>query len=223
MATPIGIDAYLASNLDITGAAVRGRIPLNGARVLLVPTATYGEGRTLKPEKAVPYWDAGASVAVLDIAQHGFSAVATALHNADVVHICGGNTFHLLDAAQRCRLGDALAWRGKTADESGRSFAVVGESAGTILFGPDIGFAAGMDDPTVAPRLASTAGLGWMDALVVPHYKGELYGLGALVDAWLATEPDPARYTLLRDDQFFHLHAGTQTLDALTVPAPVAG
>lgn len=219
MATPIGIDAYLASNLDLSGRDIRARLALAGARVLIVPTATYGEGRAFNPEDAVPYWDAGASVAVMDIAKHGFSAVAQALHAADVLHICGGNTFHLLDAAQRCRLGDALAWRGQTASESGRSFAVVGESAGAILMCPDIAFAAGMDDPSVAPNLASTQALGWVDELVVPHYKGEAYGLGAIVDRWLAQEPDPARYTLLRDDQFLHARHGKDRPQAYTCVA----
>lgn len=190
------IRAFLASNLDFTGAAIRALLPLNGARVLLVPTATYGEGRHLNPDEQAAYEAAGAQVQIHDLAHtESLDACAALLATTDIVHLCGGNTFALLAALQRSQFAQAIEARA-----AHRPIAVVGESAGAIVFGTDIAHIAPLDDPSVAPHIPTT-GLGWIDARLVPHYKAESWGFGTKIDAWLATDPQAHTYTLLRDTQ----------------------
>jgi len=203
---PTGITAYLASNLDFTGAAIRQMLPLSGATVAIIPTATYGEGRPLNPDQQQAYEAAGARVLVCDLADMaGEEDTYRALSSAQVLHLCGGNTFALLHALYTSGFAGAVRRMGRTQPRT-----VVGESAGAIVLGADIAHIAPLDDPSVAPSLATTQALGWVPDLIVPHYKAEAWGFGARIDAWLAKDPAAATYTLLRDTEYLRVCAQGQ-------------
>ena len=49
----------------------------------------------------------------------------------------------------------------------------IGESAGAVVTGPDIGFLDAMDPRSAAPDLDSTTGLGLVDFRLLPHLDSE--------------------------------------------------
>ena len=198
--------AFLASNLDYTGPAIRAKVALEGKRVLFITTATLAEGRPVDPESVHVYTAQGATVTLLNLATIHPETAAALVERTDAVHLAGGNTYALLASIQRTDFARLLTTRGAEHD-----LTVIGESAGAVVLGADIAHVGALDDPSVAPGI-STTGLGWCPDLLVPHYKGEAYGLGAKIDAWLESEPDPSRYTFLHDNQALVLAPGTRRL-----------
>lgn len=84
------------------------------------------------------------------------------LEAADVIYVCGGNTYYLLDRVRKSGLGDEL---GKLLETR----LYVGESAGSILVTPSIDIAAIDDGDANVVELEDTRGLGLVDFEVSPH------------------------------------------------------
>ena len=84
------------------------------------------------------------------------------LEAADVIYVCGGNTYYLLDRVRKCGLGDEL---GKLLETR----LYVGDSAGAILVTPSIDIAAIDNGDENAVGLEDTRGLGLVDFEVSPH------------------------------------------------------
>ena len=55
----------------------------------------------------------------------------------------------------------------------------IGESAGSIITCPDIGYCADMDSPEKAPDLTDYAGLNLVDFYIVPHIGNKEMGEAA--------------------------------------------
>ena len=55
----------------------------------------------------------------------------------------------------------------------------IGESAGSIITCPDIGYCADMDSPEKAPNLTDYTGLDLVDFYIVPHIGNEEMGEAA--------------------------------------------
>lgn len=85
---------------------------------------------------------------------------ADEIKDADVIYVCGGNTFYLLQRIRESGLDKLLP---------GFQGLYVGVSAGSIVVGPNIEVAGPWDENDV--KLADTRGLGLVDFAVVPHYQ----------------------------------------------------
>lgn len=85
---------------------------------------------------------------------------ANEIKDADVIYVCGGNTFYLLKKMRESGLDKILPNYGGL---------YVGVSAGSIVAGPNIEVAGPRDENDV--KLADTRGLGLVDFAVVPHYQ----------------------------------------------------
>lgn len=183
--------AYLLSNFDRTGAIVLPE--LTGKTALIIGTAALGENRPIDQEDVKQaYAEQGISARVVDILDMSPADLDLTLDYTDIVHFAGGNTFFLLNAIRKTRLDNKLA--------NYPDMIYVGESAGAIILGKDIAHVAAIDDPSAAPTLASTKALGLCDDLVVPHYKGEDWGFGDAIDAWLEKDENRDDYTLIHED-----------------------
>lgn len=82
--------------------------------------------------------------------------------DARVVYIAGGNTYKLIDAMRKSGFEDFLK------NESHRLI-IVGNSAGAVVLGKDIGTTN--DDDIIG--VESTSGLGLVEYSVCPHYTDE--------------------------------------------------
>lgn len=85
------------------------------------------------------------------------------LAEADILFVGGGNTFYLLEQAQK----SGFLQIAKEMVEEGTIY--IGSSAGSILAGPDIAPAEFFDDPSEA-NAQGTVGLGFVDFIIQPHY-----------------------------------------------------
>lgn len=134
-----------------------------GSHAVLIPTAAnqlddIGLVEHLRADLTV----AGLRVRMLDI-EH--EPVGSALDDADLVVVGGGDPFFLLDCARRSGLGAAAGAL------IGRGGVYVGISAGASLAGPSLApltitspFGAGVD-----PRTRDVTALGLCDVVVLPH------------------------------------------------------
>jgi peptidase E len=80
--------------------------------------------------------------------------------NSDIIYVCGGNTFYLLQKIRESGFDRILMQF---------SGLYVGVSAGSIIVGPNIEVAAPWDENDV--RLSDTTGLKLVGFAVIPHYQ----------------------------------------------------
>jgi dipeptidase E len=96
------------------------------------------------------------------------------LADADVIYVCGGNTFLYLDGIRKTGLDKEITRAVK------RGYLYYGISAGSIVAGPDIAFIAPLDDPSVVRSLSTiklthVKGLDLTNVAVAPHYNKKEY------------------------------------------------
>lgn len=82
------------------------------------------------------------------------------INSADVIYVCGGNTFYLLQKIRESGLDQLLPNFGGL---------YVGVSAGSIVVGPNIEVSGPWDENDV--NLSDTTGMNIVDFAVVPHYQ----------------------------------------------------
>jgi len=145
--------------------------PRNQLRVAFVPTAADPyEDKWFVKEDRDTLEKMGFDIFDLDIKDKTKRELGRELRNTHVLFIAGGNTFYLLDKAQRSgfdRLAKDLVL--------GKGIIYIGSSAGAVLAGPDIKPIELIDDPSSAPILTSTKGLELTDFVVLPHYGDKEY------------------------------------------------
>jgi dipeptidase E len=133
------------------------------------------------------------------------------LANVSALYVAGGNTFHLLQAVTRLSLRETLA----KAVHDGLPY--VGASAGAVLLAEDIGYVAGIDDPSVASSLADYRGLGLIKFRPLPHFGKPKY----MSKYFAILESDPnAHYLLLPDNRAFETSDGIKYTVIPAEPVP---
>ncbi|ROZ85809.1 Type 1 glutamine amidotransferase-like domain-containing protein [Gordonia sp. OPL2] len=179
------IPAFLANRTPVASQPA--------VHVAFVPTAS-----SIYPDQA---WvdldrqslrDLGYRVSDLDIKSH--PDPVGLLDASDAVFVSGGNVFHLLEVMRRTGFDRLLTDR----VQSGLPY--LGASAGACVVGADIEPLGLLDDPSEAGALESTAGLGWIDEVIVPHADGIVSGR-AVVDDLRARYADRFTLRMLADDQ----------------------
>lgn len=111
---------------------------------------------------------AGLDLVEIDLTVLAGDPLAAALAGLDAIYLAGGNTFALLHHVRRSGLDQLLP----SLLDDGMLY--LGASAGAVVAGPDVEPLSLMDDPTEAPALDSTRGLGLVDVVPVPHADGQL-------------------------------------------------
>lgn len=96
----------------------------------------------------------------LDLQEREAAEVETALQNADLVYVAGGNTYFLLQEMKRTNFFEIVC---------NLDAVYVGASAGAIVLCPDIAYIADLDDRALAPDLEDTRGAGVVDFRILPH------------------------------------------------------
>lgn len=178
---------------------------LKGKRVAYIPTAAAVErlGFFTKISK----WmlkAMGASVTVLDVSAVPRETMEAELSACDVVFVCGGNTFYLLQELGRSGADELI----KREVERGKLY--VGESAGAIVAAPDIAYSRAMDDPGKAPALDSTARLGLTGFYTVPHAGNHEFGRA--VEAIADEFGQVLDLRVIGDKQAIHVEDGRATM-----------
>lgn len=123
---------------------------------------------------------------------------------ADIIFVCGGNSFYLLQESIRSEFAKFLP-------ELLISRIYIGSSAGVVILGPTIDPLKYLDDPKAGPELSSHDALGMIPFVPLVHYGkdkylekykntfDEAYSLGVRVvsisdDEFLVVEGDSVRW-----------------------------
>lgn len=94
------------------------------------------------------------SIYSLDIASASYGLIHDVIEASDIIYVGGGNSFLLLQEMRRSG-ADTIITEAVT---NGKPY--IGESAGAVVAGPDIGYIRDMDDAKAAPLLHDSRGLG---------------------------------------------------------------
>ena len=202
MSKPDGTTLHLVSHLDhVISALALALAPGPDARLVLVETAMLAEGRRLDPVAGLPFDNRGFAVEVCDLAKETPEDLAARLEGARGIVLMGGNTFTLMESLDDIgfdEIGRARAEKGP--------FHVVGESAGAVVMGTQITHVASIDDPMAASRVVE-AGLGWIDARVLPHRNCPHYGFGEAVEGLLQSDVNPEDFLVIDEVEWHSIAA----------------
>ena len=147
---------------------------LEGKTVTYIPTAGIAEDvEGMVEEETSTLESLGMTVDVLEVSSASYDSIVNSLTKNDVIFVGGGNTFFLLQELRRSGADQILIRE----VEKGKLY--IGESAGSIISCPDIGYCAEMDSPEKAPDLTDYAGLNLVDFYIVPHIGSEEMGESA--------------------------------------------
>lgn len=165
-----------------------------GTKVAFIPTAA-------DPYPAAPWMqndrnklkELGFTVFDFDLKNKSEAETRETLTNADIVFVAGGNTFYLLEKANRSGFTNVIK------DLVNKGTIYIGSSAGSVITGPDIEPVKVFDDPKAA-QLNSTDGFHFIDFVILPHYgeKKRLNTHKAVVNEY----KDTYKLQLLTDEQF---------------------
>ena len=147
---------------------------LEGKTVTYIPTAGIAEDvEGMVEEETSTLESLGMTVDVLEVSSASYDSIVNSLTKNDIIFVGGGNTFFLLQELRRSGADQILIRE----VEKGKLY--IGESAGSIISCPDIGYCAEMDSPEKAPDLIDYAGLNLVDFYIVPHIGNEEMGEAA--------------------------------------------
>ena len=120
------------------------------------------------------------------------------LKNIDIIFICGGNVFYLLDQVIKTGFSEILI------EKSKKDLIYIGSSAGTMILGKRIELVSTLDDRSKAPDLKSD-GLGIVDLAILPHWGNPKFKEEYL-QASKSTYEANAKMILLNDHQYLLVH-----------------
>ena len=137
-------------------------------KILFIPTATnVDEYKKYIHLTQKVFEDFGYEVKNFDISIFSEETVKEKISETKIVFISGGNTFYLLQELKKKNLISYL----RKKIENGLLY--IGESAGSVITAPNIGYADIVDDKALATELNDYTGLNLVDFYVVPHFEEE--------------------------------------------------
>ena len=149
----------------------------------------------------------GLDLVEIDLTVLDGDALAAAVTGLDAIYLAGGNTFVLLHHLRRSGLDEILP---QLLDDG---MLYLGASAGAAVAGSDVEPLGLMDDPSEAPQLDSTRGLGLVDAVLLPHADGQLPPYPtSLVDKIVSTYGQRFPIQRIDDDQALLVVDGVATI-----------
>ena len=137
-------------------------------KILFIPTATnVDEYKKYIHLTRKVFEDFGYEVENFDISVFSEETVKEKISETKIVFVSGGNTFYLLQELKKKNLIPYL----REKIENGLLY--IGESAGSVITAPNIGYADIVDDKALATELNDYTGLNLVDFYVVPHFEEE--------------------------------------------------
>jgi len=137
----------------------------------------------------------GANIREVDLSRLSASEAASVIDGSEGIYVHGGNTFYLLQEMQRVGFKEIIT----SYLASGRSY--VGSSAGSLVMGPRIDLIASTDDPSKAPQVDATKGLGLIEIIPFVHFDVPSYWPAFRTSFERAIE-EGANILPIRNDQF---------------------
>jgi dipeptidase E len=179
-------------------------------RLTFVPTAAEVEEGNLSwlHDDRQALVEAGFQVSDFTLTGKTPDEVRAMLKTTDFVFVSGGNTFYLLQEMRRSGFADLI----RQFVENGLIYG--GTSAGSVVAGPNIGFTADLDDPSLAPQLTDYDGLNLTDVIVLPHW-GSPHFQERYAKTMQSGYKTGHKVILLTDDQYLIVENGQYTIESI--------
>lgn len=147
---------------------------LKGKTVTFIPTASMKDSTGVFNRMARWRLHAlGLNARGIDVAVASYRDTKATIASSSMIYVTGGNTFYLLQSLRYSSAGELI----KQAVQEGKTY--IGESAGTVVAGPNIEYVKRMDSESPVSYLENYTGLGPMDFGIVPHAGGLVLGRSA--------------------------------------------
>ena len=155
----------LSSTLAVSGHKLPDIIPdISEMNILCIPSAALAEEghKNWLPDEKRDVKKLCKNYTEFDLKDKSEQELRDAIKGMDIIYCTGGNTFCLLEYMRATNFKSALT------DFFDRGGIYMGSSAGSIVMGPDIGFAAPIDKLSLA-SLKDYKGLEIVDFYIMPH------------------------------------------------------
>jgi dipeptidase E len=170
-------------------------LPKTARRVSFITSAA-------NPDSEKPWVDAdrnalistGREILPLDIAKIRGHALEKQLQQSEIIFVCGGNTFYLLQESHRSGFSKILP----SLLAEGRHY--IGSSAGSVLVGSSLTPIRSLDEPSEAADLQSEDGLNLVPFVPLVHFGKEKY-LAKYLQVFEAAYRNGNTIVSIRDDQ----------------------
>ncbi len=140
--------------------------PASQIKIVFVPTAARSkEELKYVDESKEELFDLGILESNIKTLNLNSSVSFNEIEEFDVIYVCGGNTFYLLQKVRETGFDKVIAEFIK------KDKLYFGVSAGSILACPNIDIASPFDENNV--NLTDLTGLNLIDVIISPHYKDE--------------------------------------------------
>jgi dipeptidase E len=177
-------------------------------RLAFIPTAA--ELYTVKPwfdEDKLALTQLGFKPNTVDLKDKSESVLRSELIDCDVIFVSGGNTYYLLEHAQKS--GFLKIAR----DRVNSGVVYIGSSAGSVLASPSIEHIEDLDDQSKA-QLEDFKSLGLIQQRILPHAGEPKYEskFAKIISHW---QHDPYPMLPLRNDQVLIVEADKQRVESM--------
>ena len=160
---------FLCSYFAEVAALLPQSVPtsLRGKTVAFIPTASIHEDFNQYVEEGKEALvSLGLTIKELEITQCEQKEIETVLRNCDCIYVSGGNTFFLMQELRRTGTDRLIVEQ----VEKGKLY--IGESAGAMVFAPDIEYATKMDNHlSMTPGFEDFTALGIVSFYPVVHFN----------------------------------------------------
>jgi len=159
---------FLCSSFsDVASLLPDFMVSLKGKTVAFIPTASiHEEYRQYVEDGREALKALGMVVEDLEITRCGMEKVAQVLQDCDCIYISGGNTFFLMQELRRTGTDKLIV------EQVEKGKPCIGESAGAMIFSPNIEYAKDMDDHlSNTSNFVDFTGLGIVDFYPVVHFN----------------------------------------------------
>jgi len=173
-------------------------------RVAFIPTAAnlYKEQPWVDEDRN-KLLELGFIVSNLDLENNTSENIILFLKDKDIIFVAGGNTFYLLEQAQKSGFEEVV----KEWVDDNKVY--IGSSAGSVIAGPDIESVAVFDDRKEA-NLRSTRGFNFIDSVILPHYSNKEFK--KYNEDVIEKFKNRYKFTLLTDQQFVKVNGKDQEI-----------
>ena len=162
-------EIFLCSYFAEVAALLPQSVPtsLCGKTVAFIPTASIHEDFNQYVEEGrEALVSLGLTIKELEIAQCEQKEIETVLRNCDCIYVSGGNTFFLMQELRRTGTDRLIVEQ----VEKGKLY--IGESAGAMVFAPNIEYATKMDNHlSMTPGFEDFTALGIVNFYPVVHFN----------------------------------------------------
>lgn len=162
------MNIFLASSFaevaDLFVAFTNGKC--SGKTVTLIPTASLAEevnAYLIAAKQALV--EAGLVIDELEVSTASREDIVDKLERNELIYVAGGNTFFLLQELKRTGTDKLITEQVR----GGKCY--IGESAGSAVLAPSIGYLKELDDASAAPHLDDFTSLALINFYPLPHFR----------------------------------------------------